>query len=397
MQDEARAPLTQQSVATFITTICLWPLQSLLRTGDPHATVDRLFDSQHVRDLRLIGGFALLVFYATILVLFFDVWNSHPKNYLNAARHTLTSFAPVLAIVIGVLSWAYQVGSARLGVVDLFACEISTLCRVAAVNDTVQRQVDRFNKGPGEAHAHPEAPEAPARPFTSQESYFPVFESNPGALQTLEAKVVVNITAFYTYMKAVRDAYRTLAAIEPQASDLQSPPEAAAPGPWREGARNGIYMLFLALESARLAIGQLVEFEPEGVERTIVILISELEAYSFLCGQFNDPKDVHYARIRQREADYRRQAPEVYWLVKRGAASLKRNRWKRSQWERSQWKAAVPLLPELAKRYQDATRRSIEDRAPAERKHEWFWRLIGAGASQGQAGSALASADGPVL
>jgi hypothetical protein len=53
------------------------------------------------------------------------------------------------------------------------------------------------------------------------------------------------------------------------------------PGCWHQAARNVVYMLFLGLESARRAIADLVEFEPERAERTIVILISELEAYRF--------------------------------------------------------------------------------------------------------------------
>ena len=46
------------------------------------------------------------------------------------------------------LAWTYQAGSARLGVVDLFACEIATLCRVSAVVEMVQRYVDLFQRGP---------------------------------------------------------------------------------------------------------------------------------------------------------------------------------------------------------------------------------------------------------
>ena len=52
--------------------------------------------------------------------------------------------------------------------------------------------------------------ESPTRHFTSEENYFPVFENNTRDLQSLEAHVVINITAFYTYMKAVRDSTRSL-------------------------------------------------------------------------------------------------------------------------------------------------------------------------------------------
>jgi len=75
-----------------------------------------------------------------------------------------------------------------------------------------------------------------------------------------------------------------------------------------EALRNLVYLLFLGLESARHAITGLVEFEPEKVERTIVVLISELEAYRFLCGQFTDEQDVRHQRPILRASDYREPA-----------------------------------------------------------------------------------------
>ena len=74
------------------------------------------------------------------------------------------------------LAWTYQAGSARLGVVDLFACEIATLCRVAAVIDMVQRYIDLFHTGPEMPLPHAIDGDMPTNGgrFTSQESYFPV-------------------------------------------------------------------------------------------------------------------------------------------------------------------------------------------------------------------------------
>ena len=57
-------------------------------------------------------------------------------------------FVPVVGVVGAVIAWAYQSGSARLGVIDLFACEISTLCRVATVVDTARRYADKFDQPP---------------------------------------------------------------------------------------------------------------------------------------------------------------------------------------------------------------------------------------------------------
>jgi hypothetical protein len=356
----------------------------LLETGDPAATMDRMFNSRHVEDLRLIIKTALIAVVLVIVVglpLTFESqlvsqWPSaaeHGAPEQSAADHTnfwfmvrvvfgalgvfFSFFAPVLAALGAVLAWAYQAGSARLGVVDLFACEISTLCRVAAVVDTVRKCIDRFEHGPPTEPAGGGAP--PAQQFSSQESYFPVFDGNARDLQTLEARVVINITAFYTYMKAVRDSMRTLAEIVPQPAD-HLPPSGRAPaaGPWHEAARNVVYMLFLGLESARHAIDDLVEFEPEKAERTILILLSELEAFRFLCRQFPDEQEVHHQRIMLRAADYRGLVPVLSRSVEvgRGAdltvdAGAKAARHPKV----SQWEPAWQLLPELQRRYRAAT------------------------------------------
>jgi hypothetical protein len=327
------------------------PLALLLRTGDPHATVDRLFTSQHVRDLQLIIGFAaLLVSFTGFALLLDSAVTSH--NWLAATGKFFAVFAPVLAVFGAVLAWAYQVGSARLGVVDLFACEISTLCRVTTIADTVRRYVHKFEQGPPAEPGARGPRVAAAQQFTSQENYFPVFESCTRDLQTLEARVVIDITAFYTFMKAVRDSMRMQAQIGPQPADpkLQSKKTPAA-GPWHEAARNLVYMMFLGLESARHALAALVEFQPESAERAIVVLISELEAYRFLRSQFKDEKDVYHQRLQLREADYRYLVPELCRAVEAGRSAEKTGT---EPHEPPLWEPAWRLLPELDRRYRDA-------------------------------------------
>jgi hypothetical protein len=116
-------------------------------------------------------------------------------------------------------------------------------------------------------------------------------------------------------------------------------------------------MMFLGLESARHAIADLVEFEPEEAERTIVILLSELEAYRFLCGQFADEQDVHRQRITLRDADYRDVVPKLCRAVEAGKASepgMGADAQALGRRRVSQWEPAWRLLPELRKRYEAA-------------------------------------------
>jgi hypothetical protein len=342
-----------------------WPLNAmarLLQKGDPQATINRLLTSSHVKDLQLIIALAVIILFVVFIVgLCFcfenqvlSQWHSIASRksdwvLLRIAVATavsfLTFFSPVFVVFGAIVAWAYQVGSARLGIVDLFACEISTLCRVAAVADTVRRRVDKFNKDPGVGTSG-SAPSS-ASTFTSEESYFTVFEGNTRDLQTLEARVVINITAFYTYMKVVRDSMRTLAEIRQQSAQAVAASESMpATDPWHDEARNIIYMLFLGFESARRAITDLVEYPPDRTERTIVILLSELEAYPFLSTQFPNEKEVHHERLILRKAEYQKLVPEISQAVANGIASEK---------DSEKWKPAFCLLHELLKRYEAAT------------------------------------------
>ena len=186
-----------------------------LRSGKESSTFERLGRSRHVADLRLIfsvtvilmiiGGIAALAFCFEYQIV--SNWKDlHASNsdwpWVRQGFAAIIASGPFVGAICilggGVLAWTYQTGSARLGVVDLFACEIATLCRVGAVVDMVRRYVDLFETGPHAALPHAIDGEAPTdgSRFNSQESYFPVFETSVKDLQALEADVVKHVTAF---------------------------------------------------------------------------------------------------------------------------------------------------------------------------------------------------------
>jgi hypothetical protein len=323
----------------------LYPIRLLLRRkGDEQATINRLFISQHVRDIQVIVANAGLIFFPVLLTCFLvsiDAvvaagpagWTYH--FWFAGLGKLVPVFGPVLAVFGAVLTWAYQVGSARLGVVDLFACEITTLCRVAFVSDTVDRLIDMFNQGPPRTSGAGGGIPA-VHQFNSQEDYFPVFEANARDLQTLEAGVVIQITAFYTYIKAVRDGMRALSEI------------GAKGAAWQMAAGDVIYRMFLGLESARLAITELDEFEPESAERRVLILIGELQAYSFLYSHF-DVNDRRYKRLDLRKADYEKLVPQIRRSIEKGLADKSAG-----HSARKLWKQAAALLDILNKRFEEA-------------------------------------------
>ena len=309
-----------------------------LRQGQESSTFERLGQSRHVADLRLIFSVTvILIAVASVVALAFCFqfelmakWTETPTTdggwrwvrlVFAAIADSGAFIGAIGALGCGVLAWTYQSGSARLGVVDLFACEIATLCRVAAVTDMVPRYIRLFESGPNGAPSNGREGDMPADGrFTSQESYFPVFEASVRDLQQLEADVVTNVTAFYTYMKVVRDGLRKL-------QDLRRPLPGVAgdKDEWHRALCNVIYMQFLGFESGRKAILDLVEFEPTQAEETCTILLSELVAYGFLRQQFSG--DLRQRRLQAREAQYRRAIPALLGTVDAGSGP----RWEKAK------------------------------------------------------------------
>jgi hypothetical protein len=180
--------------------------------------------------------------------------------------------------------------------------------------------------------------------FVSKEDYFPILETNAKDLQLLEALVVRYITEFYTYMKATRDSLRKLATTKPSVRELagEVTPAEVNMSSWSAAYEDVIYMLFLGYESGRKAVEDLIEYQPSRAENRIVILLTELQCYSFLIKRFKS-EEVHHARLLLRETAYKQQVPELCMSV---FASDRLND--------PAWEAARKTAPELAKRYNRA-------------------------------------------
>jgi hypothetical protein len=340
-----------------------------LSKQDSASTLFRFFRSKHVLDLQLILLLAislLCIHFLFVTVLAFVTPAVHlyhhlplgkgPNTYDWAFTHGLevltdrvlrtfvTYFAPAVPVYGAIVAWAYLTAATRLGVVDLFACEIGTLCRVGTAFDISKiylTQYERWTKMPepgGHPGRHESKPPKESKGSVSQEEYFPVFASNSHDLEALEALVVGNITEFYTYMKAARDLQRKLAD--------DSSPEAAV-----LTLENLIYVLFLAYESGRKAIKDLVEFEPTRAENIIVILITELPCYAFLRKHFEKKHDrLRLERLKLREATYNKDVPDLYLEV-------------RKHWTDVDWVQAVTSIPALEQTYQLAFDETLEKAA----------------------------------
>jgi hypothetical protein len=343
-------------------------------------TFYRFFRSKHVLDLKLIAMLAMLMGLVSAILLVTEgllaILHAYDVEPLMLVKphgliDSLSADAGKLLGICGIVfAWAYQSACTRLGVVDLFASEITTLCRVGTIFDLGRGYIDQYNSKKGIV---PDGAEH--RPvqssFVSQEEYFPVFNNATRDLQGLEATVVNNITGFYTYMKATRDALRRMAITAPPATsadptsatpataDTEASPanvdlnvstlaDKAEQDPWHAALCSVIYLLFLAYESGRLAVNDLVEFEPAAADRKVTILLTELQVYAFLLKRFKD-NDVRQLRLKLRERQYVHDVPTLYRDVMVHGE------------EDSDWLPAKRLAPELGKRYKEAFGEDIDD------------------------------------
>jgi hypothetical protein len=351
-----------------------------LSADEAATTFYRFFRSKHVLDLKLIAMLAMLFGLTSAILLVMTGFLAILRAYdvepliLITAHGLIDSLSADAGKLLGicgiVFAWAYQSACTRLGVVDLFASEITTLCRVGTIFDLGRGYIDQYNS---KNTSIPESAEyRPAQPsFVSQEEYFPVFNNATRDLQGLEATVVNNITGFYTYMKATRDALRRMAVTAPLASaaaPASATPAAAAAqaspanvdlnvstladkaeqDPWHAALCSVIYLLFLAYESGRQAVNDLVEFEPAAAERKVTILLTELQVYSFLLKRFKD-EDIRQLRLKLREREYMKEVPTLYRDVMVHGE------------EDRDWLPAERMAPELGRRYKEAFGEDIND------------------------------------
>jgi hypothetical protein len=320
----------------------------------------------HVQDVRWIVNVTASAAALAILIYAVIAWTIAPTHVGSKLFDALLPFtiSAVLAGLGGIIAWCYQTGSNRLGIVDLFACEITTLCRVCTVIELAGTCIAAFELDASEHTPSDQDKIIKVRErfshFESSEAYTPIFDANAKELQSLSVKVVINITAFYTYWKAMRDAFRRLAKT-PATTGIA--PSVAQSDSWHRAMGNVLYMQFLAMESARKAVRELIEFEPNNAENTIMILLSELPLYGALLKYFPET-DVRYARLQLRRSRYLSVVPQVYYHTLEehakhndpDAVGNQLRHLSRDNLEelRRDWNKAYRMLEELKKRYVEA-------------------------------------------
>jgi hypothetical protein len=228
--------------------------------------INRFCTSPHCRDLLVIaivaGGFSVLALGACFV----------------AAIKTPEALIAVIGIALGAVGWAYQAANTRFGVVDIFAAEIATLCRVSAVSEFIPNSIRRYCSGD-------DFPKIDA-----MSDYIVIFNNHAKDLEILDGDVVRYVTQFYVYTKALTD-------VVARGSPAKGPED-------NPGAVNIIYNAFLAFESGRQALTVLMDDPEERTEYVLTAMISEVPAYLFLLSEIRDPEDLLFHRLRNRLRHY---------------------------------------------------------------------------------------------
>jgi hypothetical protein len=247
----------------------------------PHSSginsLRRALKSPHARDLRLISG-ATAVFGGVLAWRCFAVDSSLAVAVVGGMGATI--------------AWAYQSANTRFGVVDLFAAEILTICRVSAALAFMPNCVALFRCGKTPPHMG----------AGSQEDYMVAFDSNSKELEVLDGRVVVPVTQFYVYFKSLRDSMSRM-----DAMTRQPPADTGSnnPDPTLEALLNMIYMAFLTFESARFAARNLLDGTRSRQEGVLLALLSEIPAYLLLKEVFDKrPGDIRKKKIDHRFPGY---------------------------------------------------------------------------------------------
>jgi hypothetical protein len=244
------------------------------------------------------------------------------------AKDVLTIGVGLLAVAGTLASWVYQSANRRIGVVDLFACEVSSLCKVALVTNFAENSVKRHQQLGTIAKLTPAQ-------LDSRESYTPIYDKSASDLQSLEREAVTSVTAFYTYRRTVMDYLRAA---------LAADSGAAAQAVYEQM----IYMLFLMLESARQAVEELTEFQPERDETLVTVYCSELPLFAFLLDRHRGipEADFKYQRLILRIRGYDDAVADlVYRIETVDLSKLKKG----PAWET--WQKAQTTCVELRNRY----------------------------------------------
>jgi hypothetical protein len=254
--------------------------------------------SSHNYDLMILFAIYFLVFLVAAVAALFSFASRD-------LAEQLVFGAAIFGGLITISAKLIESSQKRLATVDLFASEILSIGRVFVSINIVGSFIHLFEQLSKET-SHPDdhssaevknGPPGGPQGFADaarKESYFTIFEKNNADLGPLAADIISDVTAFYTFLKASRDATGSMSL-------------------WKESYYNGdmrrndiisiIYNCFLMAIHGRKSLCHLIE-EKNRVKYAVDVFNSiELKCYCFLLTVL-EPLDPRFRLLSERRDFY---------------------------------------------------------------------------------------------
>jgi hypothetical protein len=244
---------------------------------------------------RLNRSIDLLVFGLVISILLavvaYLMW-----NVIKQDDDKIALVAALLTVLVAIAGKLCDVAHKRLALVNMLASDILSIGRVFVASNIIgvfyrlHSEIPKNNDGLEDDDAWSSGFSGEAR----RENYFRVFEESVGQLGSLASATVTNITAFYTFLRAARDATEALGHWKTR----RSPPKQKT-----NDILEVIYLCYLCAIHGRLALMGLIKHkEIERYARDVFLAI-EVQCIDFLATHM-DKNDYRYVLINQRRSAY---------------------------------------------------------------------------------------------
>jgi hypothetical protein len=256
---------------------------------------------------RILSGYNLDLGIAAVIYLF-AVAAAIGVVVFSGVMHTQSGMGPGLQVIFGtavfgtfieLLRRTYDSAIKRLATIDLFTSEILSIMRVIAsaniIGDFV-RLYDRLHTPsqitPGVTTNEPGTGPAGFADSARKEDYFTIFGNNVSDLASLDPAVVNDITAFYTFLKASRDATGALQLWRAPDYELSKK---------KDDIVGIVYLCFLMCVHGQLALDNLITSAVNGRIAHDIFAGVKLQCFSFL-DHVVPRTDFRWPRIEQRRS-----------------------------------------------------------------------------------------------
>jgi hypothetical protein len=144
---------------------------------------------------------AAVLYIALVLLAITVIWKVTAHGTFETAGIPIIFSAAVFGTFVELIRRVYDTAIGRLAIIDLFTSEMLSILRIFAAANIIGdfvRLYDRLANGPALSDGFADT--------ARKENYFNIFEHNSSALGSLNPAAVNDLVAFYTFMRASRDA-----------------------------------------------------------------------------------------------------------------------------------------------------------------------------------------------